>query len=86
MPPRKDGNRPTDGEASSNVSSHEKIARLLAFIVTKDMEQIEEKVGRLSTIGFSNSEIAAILGITTNHVGVALHKYKKHGASKLKKE
>jgi hypothetical protein len=47
-----------------------RIARLLGLIATKDLPQIEQ-VGRLRIIGFANVEIADILGITSNHVGVA---------------
>jgi hypothetical protein len=52
-----------------------RIARLLGLIATKDLSLIEQ-VGRLRALGFANVEIADILGITSNHVGVALHDYK----------
>jgi len=52
-----------------------RIARLLGLIATKDLGQVEQ-VGRLRAIGFANVEIADILGITSNHVGVALYEYK----------
>ncbi len=62
-----------------------RIARLLGLIATKDLGQIEQ-VGRLRAIGFANVEIADILGITSNHVGVALHDYKSKskGSAKTK--
>jgi hypothetical protein len=62
-----------------------RIARLLGLIATKDLPQIEQ-VGRLRAIGFANVEVADILGITSNHVGVALHdhKSKPRGSSRSK--
>ena len=41
-----------------------------------DVDQVI-KSERLSRCGFTNSEIAALLGTTTNAVGVALHRARK---------
>lgn len=83
MPQR--AKRPRSDEAAKieeNLpSADEKIARLLGFFMTKDMKQTEQ-VRRLSGIGFTNSGVAAILGITSNNVAVALYQYKKQSKSK----
>jgi hypothetical protein len=46
-----------------------------------------DRAGRQTrAIGFANVEVADILGITSNHVGVALHDYKSkpRGSSRSK--
>ncbi len=59
--------------ATEPVSAHEKIARLLGVLATKDLEQIPERVVLLRAVGFEVSEVASILGMTVNHVRVAAH-------------
>jgi DNA-directed RNA polymerase specialized sigma24 family protein len=63
-----------------SVSAHEKIARLLGVLATKDMEQVSERVVLLRGVGFEVPEVASILGMTENHVRVAAH----HGRKKHK--
>jgi len=60
------------------VSANEKIARLLGVLATKDIDQISKRVTLLRAVGFSVPEVAAILGMTENHVRVATH----HGRKK----
>lgn len=67
-----------------HVSSNEKIARLLALLVTKDLDQKTDQVVLLRRIGFSIGEVAAILGMTANHVNVATHMAKRR-TQKVKK-
>ena len=53
------------------VSAHDKIARLLGVLATKDLQQVPERVVLLRAVGFEVSEVASILGMTENHVRVA---------------
>ncbi len=66
---------PSSGESEVRVSSEEKIARLLALLVIKDLEQKGDQVTLLLRVGFSLSEVAAVLDMTTHNVSDA--KYKK---------
>ena len=66
------------------AAAEEKIARLLAVLATKDIEQASERVTLLRGVGFGVSEVASILGMTENHVRVAAHEgRKKHQRKKL---
>jgi DNA-directed RNA polymerase specialized sigma24 family protein len=82
--------RPRNNAATAvqPISAHEKIARLLGVLATKDMEQITERVVLLRAVGFEVSEVACILGMTENHVRVAAHqgrkKHKKKPDQKLR--
>jgi len=60
------------------VAAHEKIARLLGVLATKDMEQIPERVILLRAVGFEIAEVASILSMTENHVRVASHQGRKN--------
>lgn len=53
--------------------SLKKLTKLLALLVVKGESQ-PEKVKLLSGAGFSNTEIASLLGVTSNSVNVALHR------------
>ena len=70
------------GAAGGPVPADEKIARLLAFIATRDMES-EEAALKLDGVGFSAKEIAALLGVGDNYVHVAKNR-KKAGTGKKK--
>ena len=59
------------------VSAHDKIARLLGVLATKDLQQVPERVVLLRAVGFEVSEVASILGMTENHVRVAAHQGRK---------
>lgn len=65
-------------EPTGPISAHEKIARLLGILATKDIEQIRDRVTLSRAVGFSVPEVASILGLTQNHVRVASH----HGRKK----
>jgi DNA-directed RNA polymerase specialized sigma24 family protein len=83
MPPvkRKAANQPRE-----SVPAEEKIARLLGMLLVKDMEQKTEQVTLLRSIGFEVAEVAAMLGMTENHVNVAAHHGRKNlGKKKPKK-
>ncbi len=74
---RKAANQPREP-----VAADEKIARLLGMLLVKDMEQKTEQVTLLRSIGFEVAEVAAMLGMTENHVNVAAH----HGRKNLGKK
>jgi DNA-binding NarL/FixJ family response regulator len=61
------------------VLSLDRIAKILAGLLLRDVEDAEQKVKikRLKQCGFDNTEIAAMLGTTTNTVGVVVHALKK---------
>lgn len=60
-------------------SSLDRIAKILAGILLRDIEDGEQKqkIKRLSQCGFNNVEIADMLGTTQNTVAVALHSLRK---------
>jgi DNA-binding NarL/FixJ family response regulator len=59
--------------------SLEKIAKILAGLLLRDIEDGEQKqrIKRLKQCGFNNVEIADMLGTTTNTVAVALHSLRR---------
>jgi CRP-like cAMP-binding protein len=81
------GREPRNGSEAKEKSTtaEEKIARLLALIVTKDLPA-HDQVGQLNAVGFSNVEIASLLCMSTNHVGVALHKFRRQPKRRSKPE
>jgi hypothetical protein len=52
-----------------------KITRLLALLVVKGESQ-NDKIKVLSGAGFSNTEVADLLGITANAVNIALYRHR----------
>jgi DNA-binding NarL/FixJ family response regulator len=68
------------------VRSLERIAKVLAGLLLKDVEDAEQKIKikRLKQCGFDNTEIARMLDTTRNTVGVAVHSLKKKGKGKRK--
>jgi DNA-binding NarL/FixJ family response regulator len=57
----------------------DRIVRLLAGVLLKDIEGGEQKlkVARLKSCGFGNTEIADMLGTTANTINVAVHSLRK---------
>lgn len=51
----------------------DRVTRLLALLVVKGESQAE-KIKTLSGAGFTNTEIAELLGTTANSVNVTLHR------------
>lgn len=65
----------------------ERIAKILAGLLLKDIEDVDQKqkIKRLKQCGFENTEIAKMLGTTPNTVGVAVHSLKKSKRKKRSK-
>ena len=72
-----------DTEVKRGIEALEKIGRVLGALYASQMGDMEQglKAQRLNRCGFSNIEIADLLGTTPNTVNVALHKVRK-GQSK----
>ena len=67
----------------------ERIGLVLGALYTAQLGKAESKPERLNRCGFSASEIAGLLGMTTNAVNVALHRVRKstrRASSKAKKK
>lgn len=82
------GKRASKGSKTTTepVEAQEKIARLLGVLAVKDIPQRVDQVVLLRSVGFEVSEIAAMLGMTENHVNVAAHHGRKsRGKRKLQK-
>lgn len=83
MPGKQKSARPPKN--SQPVSAEEKIARSLGLLLVRDMNQKIEQVTLLRAIGFEVSEVAAMLGMTENHVKVAAHHGRKTFGKKIAK-
>lgn len=73
-----------EGE-QQGTSALDKIAALLGLLVVKDMETDDASV-RLGNVGFSDREIAALIGVTDGYVRLARFRAKKKGDRKLHKK
>lgn len=73
--------------ASEGIDNHapvlEKLAGLLALIVTREMENAEAAL-KLDAIGFTSHEICKLLDVNENFVRAARHRKSKAGRSKKK--
>ena len=61
------------------IDALEKIGKVLGALYASNLGDMEQglKAQRLNRCGFSNIEIADLLGTTPNTVNVALHKIRK---------
>ncbi|MGC1120509.1 MAG: sigma factor-like helix-turn-helix DNA-binding protein [Candidatus Methanofastidiosia archaeon] len=64
----------------------DRIIRLLALNLVKDMETQKEKILTLSSFGFSSSEIAELLGTTPGSVSVTLSRTKKKKGKRISED
>src|SRR5262245_39666266 len=71
-----------DGE---RLSAEDKIARALGVLVVRGIEERQDQVRLLRSIGFDNSEVAALLGITKNSAAVAAHRGSRKRSRKKRK-
>jgi len=79
MAPRK--RREPGAEATENsLPVADKIARLLALMVVRDMETKQAAL-KLDSVGFSAHDISLLLGVNSNYVHKAKHE-EKGGAKK----
>ena len=68
------------------VTVLEKIGKLYLFVHTNKLSDMEpsDQAERLSKCGFSNTEVAQLLGMTQNAVNVALHRKRQKSRPKQK--
>jgi DNA-directed RNA polymerase specialized sigma24 family protein len=64
------------------VSAEERIARTLGLLLVKDVEKRTDQVTLLRSIGFEVSDVAAMLGMTENHVNQAAFQGRKKSNKK----
>jgi hypothetical protein len=69
-------------DAGKGTSALDRVAGLLALLVVKDMEK-EDAAVRLGAVGFSDREIAGIIGVTEGYV--RLSRFRAKGAKKTRK-
>ena len=72
-------------KSSEPVAAEEKIARALGLLLVRNMEQKTEQVTLLRSIGFDVADVAALLGITENHVNQATFQGRKKNHKKSTK-
>ena len=65
--------------AQSLVKTLERIAMVLGALFASNLGEVEQniKIERLRRCGFTNMQIASILGTTANTVNVALHRTRR---------
>ncbi len=61
----------TEATGGHRVSAEEKIARLLAMLLVRDIKNKTDQVPLLRRAGFDVAEVADILSMSANHVKVA---------------
>ncbi len=69
-------NKPSDLEiknVTSVIPGSDRLTNLMALLVVKGEPQADQ-IRTLAAAGFGNSEIAGLLGLTSNAVNVALHR------------
>lgn len=70
--------KPAAREAEVQASAEDKIARLFALLLVKEIKNNTEKVPLLRRVGFSVAEVSDLLNISTNQVSVADHLGRKN--------
>lgn len=76
----------TEDDTSRFAVALERIGKVLGALYASHLGDLEQpiKAERLSRCGFSNTEIADMLGTTANSINVALHRVRR-GSKKQKK-
>lgn len=75
-----------DVEFKKGIEALEKIGRVLGSLYASQLGEMDQgiKAEHLSRCGFSNVEIANLLGMKANAVNVALHRVRKGKPKKRK--
>ena len=73
-----------DEQAEPGASALDKIAALLGLMYVREMDTDDASV-RLGNVGFSDREIAALIGVTDGYVRLARFRAKKKGKPRKKK-
>jgi hypothetical protein len=75
-----------DVEFKKGIEALEKIGRVLGLLYASQLGEMDQgiKADHLSRCGFSNVEIADLLGMKANAVNVALHRVRKGKSKKGK--
>ncbi len=74
----------SDGTPNDLPSAIEKLCLILGALYAHNLGDLDqnEKAERLSRCGFSNGDIAGLLGTTANAINVALHRARKRAKGK----
>lgn len=74
----------SDGGDDKLSNAMERISMVLGALYASQMGDLEQglKAERLSRCGYSNKEVADLLGMTTNAVNVALHRARRSPKSR----
>jgi hypothetical protein len=76
-----------EDESVGGLSGFEaRLTNLLGLLLVKDMKNQGDQIAWLNRVGFKSSEIASLLGTTTNSVSVALYQQKQQKKPKNKKK
>jgi len=70
--------------AGASIKHLERLTRLVALLVVKGESQ-NEKISVLANSGFSNIELAGLLGLSPNTVNLSLHRTRAKKKRKSKK-
>ena len=78
---------PQENSNDEVVNSLNRIARILAGLLLKDIEEDDQirKIARLKMCGLSNAEIAQMLGTTVNTIKSQNHRLRKTGGNRRKR-
>lgn len=78
----------TGSETERLAAAVERLCMVMGAQYAHQLGELDqnERAERLSRCGFSNAEIAGLLGTTTNTVGVALHRARKSSAKKMNRK
>jgi hypothetical protein len=77
----------TEKDMAQACSALERIGLVLGALYSAHLGEVDQsiKAERLHRCGFSNADVAALLGTTTNAINVALHRARKTSRRKSPK-
>lgn len=73
---KRSGAAQAGSQAAGVPPSFDRLTNLVALLLVKGEPQVDQ-IRTLAAAGFSNTEIAQLLGLTANNVNVALHRLRK---------